>query len=111
MGLFSSLFGGGGEASQDDLNSLDDREAIHKAVQTTPGVRPEQVFADYGDHDCDHSATDHARANCTPLRTNKTDVGLPTIEQTNQFYEDKRPYPGLRIVGNNDDDTPPKKRR
>lgn len=110
MGLFSSLFGGGG-ATQDDLNSLDDREAIHKAIQTTPGVRPDQVFSDYGDHDCDHSEADHARANCTPLRSNKTDVGLPTMEQINQFYDDKRPYPGLRIVAKPNDETPPEKRR
>jgi hypothetical protein len=97
MGLFSSLFGGG-EASQDDLNSLDDRAAIIKAVSTTPGTTPDQVLGDYGDFDSDHSTETHDKANGKAANRGPDGVGYCSKAEVDKYYDDGRPYKGLRIL-------------
>jgi hypothetical protein len=86
------------KASQDDLDSLDDRAHVINAVRSTPGVTGDQVFADWGDHDTDHSQADHDRANGKAVKRGDDGIGLPSEKEVRKFYDDSRPYPNLRIV-------------
>jgi hypothetical protein len=94
------LFGWGAEekATQDDLNTLDDRTAIIQAVATTLGTTPDQVLGDYGDFDGDHSAETHDRANGKAANRDADGVGYCTTEEVDQYYDSGRPYKGLRIL-------------
>jgi hypothetical protein len=86
------------QATQDDLNSLDDRTAIIKAVSTTPGTTPDQVLVDYGDFDSDHSPETHDRANGKAANRGPDGVGYCTKAEVDKYYDDGRPYKGLRIL-------------
>lgn len=109
MGWFSNKKDFDGQTDQDHLKSKDDRQHIIDAVKTTPGVTGQQVFSDWGDHDTDYSQSEHDRANGRASRRGQDGVGLPSTKEVQKFYDDSRPYPGLRIVKGNNDDT--KKRR
>lgn len=98
MGWFSNKKDFDGQTDQDHLNSEEDRAHILKAVETTPGVTGKQVFLDYGDYDTDHSDHDHDRANGKAVNRGDDGIGLPSKQEVDKFYDDSRPYPGLRIV-------------
>lgn len=97
------------KATQDDLDSLDDREHVINAVRSTPGVTADQVFDDFGDHDTDYSNYQHDRSNGKAVKRGEDGIGLPSQKEVNKFYDDSRPYPGLHIVRRQDDEDKRKK--
>ena len=63
----------------------DSRRAAIRSVLSTPGLDPDDVIDDYGDHDCDYSPQHHDIHN----GIRRTSKGIVT-EDVTKFYDSCR---------------------
>jgi hypothetical protein len=81
------------------------------ALSLKEGLRPDQIFSDWGDFDGDYAAVAHDRANVMAATRDGAGMGFASAEEVQTYYDSLNPNDiDIQILGRTDECISPRVR-